>query len=75
MAVEIKVPALGESVTEATVAKWLVKVGDAVAIDQGLQGQGMLPRARGRDHRLADVHLIEPLQINAIGRIGDPVAP
>src|SRR3990167_4922651 len=36
MAVEIKVPALGESVTEATVAKWLVKVGDAVAIDQPL---------------------------------------
>jgi 2-oxoglutarate dehydrogenase E2 component (dihydrolipoamide succinyltransferase) len=36
MAVEIKVPALGESVTEATVAKWLVKVGDVVAIDQPL---------------------------------------
>src|SRR4029078_7700490 len=34
MADEIKVPALGESVTEATVAKWLVKAGDAVAIDQ-----------------------------------------
>ena len=36
MAVEIKVPALGESVTEATVAKWLVKAGDAVGIDQPL---------------------------------------
>jgi 2-oxoglutarate dehydrogenase E2 component (dihydrolipoamide succinyltransferase) len=36
MAVEIKVPALGESVTEATVAKWLVKVGDVVTIDQPL---------------------------------------
>ncbi|MEI7871503.1 MAG: 2-oxoglutarate dehydrogenase complex dihydrolipoyllysine-residue succinyltransferase [Alphaproteobacteria bacterium] len=36
MSVDIKVPALGESVTEATVAKWLVKVGDAVAIDQPL---------------------------------------
>ena len=36
MAVEIKVPALGESVTEATVAKWLVKAGDAVPIDQPL---------------------------------------
>src|SRR5262245_20469665 len=36
MAVEIKVPALGESVTEATVAKWLVKAGDSVAIDQPL---------------------------------------
>src|SRR5438552_14669696 len=36
MAVEIKVPALGESVTEATVSKLLVKAGDAVAIDQPL---------------------------------------
>jgi 2-oxoglutarate dehydrogenase E2 component (dihydrolipoamide succinyltransferase) len=36
MAVEIKVPALGESVTEATVAKWLVKAGDTVTIDQPL---------------------------------------
>ena len=36
MAVEIKVPALGESVTEATVAKWLVKAGDSVAVDQPL---------------------------------------
>src|SRR4029078_7503007 len=36
MADEIKVPALGESVTEATVAKWMVKAGDAVTIDQPL---------------------------------------
>ena len=36
MALEIKVPALGESVTEATVAKWLHKVGDAVAADEPL---------------------------------------
>ena len=36
MAVEIKVPALGESVTEATVSKWLVKAGEQVTIDQPL---------------------------------------
>jgi 2-oxoglutarate dehydrogenase E2 component (dihydrolipoamide succinyltransferase) len=36
MATEIKVPALGESVTEATVAKWMKKVGDAVAKDEPL---------------------------------------
>ncbi|MFN9944004.1 MAG: biotin/lipoyl-containing protein, partial [bacterium] len=36
MAVEIKVPALGESVTDATVAKWFTKVGDAVAADEPL---------------------------------------
>jgi 2-oxoglutarate dehydrogenase E2 component (dihydrolipoamide succinyltransferase) len=36
MATEIKVPALGESVTEATVAKWLKKVGDSVKVDEPL---------------------------------------
>jgi 2-oxoglutarate dehydrogenase E2 component (dihydrolipoamide succinyltransferase) len=36
MATEIRVPALGESVTEATVAKWLKKVGDRVAVDDPL---------------------------------------
>ncbi len=36
MATEIKVPALGESVTEATVAKWLKKPGEAVAVDDPL---------------------------------------
>ena len=36
MATEIKVPALGESVSEATVAKWMKAVGDAVAMDEPL---------------------------------------
>src|SRR5215467_9948786 len=34
MAAEIKVPSLGESITEATVSKWLKRPGDAVAIDE-----------------------------------------
>ena len=36
MATEIKVPALGESVSEATVAKWFKKPGDAIAVDESL---------------------------------------
>ena len=36
MAVEIRVPTLGESVTEATVATWFKKPGDAVAVDEML---------------------------------------
>ena len=36
MAIEIKVPSLGESVTEATVAKWFKKAGDTVAADEPL---------------------------------------
>ena len=36
MATPIVVPGLGESVTEATVAKWMKKVGDAVKADEAL---------------------------------------
>ena len=32
--VDVKVPTLGESVTEATVATWFKKPGDAVAADE-----------------------------------------
>ncbi|MFZ1743665.1 MAG: biotin/lipoyl-containing protein, partial [Pontixanthobacter sp.] len=34
MASEIKVPALGESVTEGTIGEWLKKVGDMVTVDE-----------------------------------------
>jgi 2-oxoglutarate dehydrogenase E2 component (dihydrolipoamide succinyltransferase) len=34
MANEVKVPALGESVTEATIGEWLKQPGDAVALDE-----------------------------------------
>ncbi len=36
MAIDIKVPTLGESVTEATLAKWYKKAGEAVAVDEPL---------------------------------------
>jgi 2-oxoglutarate dehydrogenase E2 component (dihydrolipoamide succinyltransferase) len=36
MTIEIKVPAMGESVTEATVARWFKKEGDAVNRDEPL---------------------------------------
>jgi 2-oxoglutarate dehydrogenase E2 component (dihydrolipoamide succinyltransferase) len=36
MSVDIRVPTLGESVTEATVAKWFKKEGDAVAADEAI---------------------------------------
>ncbi len=36
MTIEIKVPTLGESVTEAEVAKWFKQVGDAVEADEAL---------------------------------------
>ncbi len=36
MSVEVRVPTLGESVTEATIATWFKKPGDAVAVDEML---------------------------------------
>jgi 2-oxoglutarate dehydrogenase E2 component (dihydrolipoamide succinyltransferase) len=36
MSIEIKVPAMGESVTEATISKWFKKEGDAVKRDEPL---------------------------------------
>jgi 2-oxoglutarate dehydrogenase E2 component (dihydrolipoamide succinyltransferase) len=36
MATEVKVPTLGESVTEATIARWLKQPGDSVAMDDPL---------------------------------------
>ena len=36
MAIEIRVPTLGESVTEATVGQWFKKAGDTVKVDEPL---------------------------------------
>ncbi|HEY8267541.1 MAG TPA: 2-oxoglutarate dehydrogenase complex dihydrolipoyllysine-residue succinyltransferase [Xanthobacteraceae bacterium] len=36
MAIEIRVPTLGESVTEATIGRWFKKAGEAVAADEPL---------------------------------------
>ena len=36
MSIEVTLPALGESVTEGTVARWLKQVGDTVAVDEPL---------------------------------------
>src|SRR6187200_3330540 len=36
MATPVKLPALGESVTEGTVTRWLKQVGDSVAVDEAL---------------------------------------
>jgi len=36
MSIEIRVPTLGESVTEATVGKWFKRTGDAVKVDEPL---------------------------------------
>ena len=55
MAVELNVPALGESITEAVVGKWHKKVGDAVTVGRAggraRDRQGHHRRARARRRR------------------------
>ena len=36
MTTDIQVPSLGESVTEATIARWYKKIGDPVTVDEPL---------------------------------------
>ena len=36
MSIDIKVPSLGESVTEATIARWYKNIGESVTIDEPL---------------------------------------
>jgi pyruvate dehydrogenase E2 component (dihydrolipoamide acetyltransferase) len=36
MATEVKMPALGESITEGTITRWLKKEGDQVEADEPL---------------------------------------
>src|SRR6266550_8053222 len=36
MATDVQVPALGESITEGTLAQWLKKPGEAVALDEAI---------------------------------------
>ena len=40
MSMEIKVPTLGESVTEATVSRWTKAVGDYIGKDENLADTG-----------------------------------
>ena len=68
----IKVPAMGESVTEATVARWFKKVGDSVARDEPLrragnrQGDGRSALARRRHDRIIAVQAGATVQVGTV---------
>ena len=55
MSTEVRVPTLGESVTEATVATWFKKPGDAVAVDEMLVRAGNRQGDRRSTMRLRPV--------------------
>ena len=46
MSTEIKVPVLGESISEATLGQWLKKPGEAVVADEPIASAG---NRQGRD--------------------------
>jgi 2-oxoglutarate dehydrogenase E2 component (dihydrolipoamide succinyltransferase) len=81
MASEIVVPTVGESVTEVTVARWLKKVGDVVALDDPLveletdkATQELAAQASGT---LTEIAAPEGATIKVgglLGRIGDGAA-
>src|SRR6267378_4188003 len=82
MAAEIKVPSLGESVTEATVAKWLKRPGEAVAIDEPIAEletdkitlEVYAPAAGSLAEFLAEEGANVPVGA-VLGRIADGAAP
>jgi 2-oxoglutarate dehydrogenase E2 component (dihydrolipoamide succinyltransferase) len=82
MAAEIKIPSLGESVTEATVAKWLKRPGEAVAIDEPIAEletdkitlEVYAPAAGTLAEILADEGANVPVGA-VLGRIADGAAP
>ena len=55
MTTEIRVPTLGESVTEATVSQWFKKKGEAVTADEPLvelETDKVTIEVRGRKHEI-----------------------
>jgi 2-oxoglutarate dehydrogenase E2 component (dihydrolipoamide succinyltransferase) len=82
MAAEIKVPSLGESVTEATVAKWLKHPGEPVAVDEPIAEletdkitlEVYAPAAGTLAEILADEGANVPVGA-VLGRITEGVAP
>ena len=89
MAIEIRVPTLGESVSEATIGKWFKKPGDAVKADEPLleletdkvtlevnaPGAGVLSEITARDGETVNAGaLLGQITAGAAAAISAPVA-
>jgi len=89
MAGEIVVPSLGESVTEATIAKWFKKVGDAVKADEPLceletdkvtmevnaPASGMLKEIKAPEGTTVEVGAqLGTIEVGAAGKAAAPAA-
>jgi pyruvate dehydrogenase E2 component (dihydrolipoamide acetyltransferase) len=88
MSISVKMPQLGESVTEGTVTRWLKKEGDAIAADEPLlevstdkidteipsPASGVLARIVVGEDETVDVG-VELAVIEAVGESSAPAAP
>lgn len=73
MATELIVPALGESITEATLAKWLKKVGDTVALDEPVAELETDKVTVALPAPKAGVLTVQKTETGATVRIGDSI--
>ena len=64
MGTGVKVPTLGESITEATLGQWLKKPGEAVAVPHNLAGVGALL-----------TFVLQRHAVTGIARLGDVLPP
>ena len=85
---EVKLPALGESVTEGTVTRWLKKIGDSVAIDEPLVEvstdkvdteipspvAGILQQILVQEDETATVGAVLAIVADGVAEISSPVA-
>jgi 2-oxoglutarate dehydrogenase E2 component (dihydrolipoamide succinyltransferase) len=81
MTIDIKVPTLGESITEATVARWLKKVGEPVRQDEALveleTDKVTLEVSAAASGTLSEIVVAEGGNVEVgglLGRIGDGAA-
>ena len=65
MSERVTMPALGESVTEGTVTRWLKNVGDTVAVDEPRFRPGKRRARRGVAHWPLLVHVLLGIALGA----------
>src|SRR3954471_23808328 len=74
MATDVQVPALGESITEGTLAQWLKKPGDAVAADEPIASLETDKVSVEVPSPMAGVLTVELVKEGDTGAVAAPIA-